>query len=167
MNEVIGPDVKLRLGIGKVHEWVIIAAKTDQYKIPESRCIDSCHDVCEQSDRNERSKPHVAGADTGPIPAASTSALSNLSTMASIPKCSRARARARSAKAYRSDGDRPAISTRAAAQPCAEGARSHPVHSPGASTTLSVGPPLSHASTGSPEDIASTGTIPKCSFAGV
>jgi len=29
MNQVIGPDLKLRSGIGKVHRWVIIAAKTD------------------------------------------------------------------------------------------------------------------------------------------
>jgi hypothetical protein len=86
---------------------------------------------------------NVAGADTGPIPAASTSAIYNLSAMASIPKCSRARACSRPAKAVRSDGDRPAISTRAAAQPCASGARSHPVRSPGVSTTLSVGPSTS------------------------
>ena len=35
------------------------------------------------------------------------------------------------------------------------------------STMLSVGQPLLHASTGSTNDMASTGTIPKCSFAGV
>ena len=33
--------------------------------------------------------------------------------------------------------------------------------------TLSFGPPLSHATTGFPAAIASRGTIPKCSFAGV
>lgn len=35
------------------------------------------------------------------------------------------------------------------------------------STTVSTGPPVSHASTGNPQAPASMGTIPKCSLAGV
>ncbi len=88
--------------------------------------------------------------------------------MVSIPKCSRARARARLANADLSDGISPAISLRMTAQSDADGTHSHPVRTVGGSSmTLSVGPPLLHPSTESPDDMASTGMMPKCSFAGV
>lgn len=56
----------------------------------------------------------------------------------------------------------------------ASGFRSHPVwvsedadESKSGSTMLSVGPPELHARTGKPQIMASTGPMPKCSFAGV
>lgn len=74
----------------------------------------------------------------------------------------------------RSETESETISRRASAHTLAAGGLNHPVRSvfevfrpKSGSRTLSVGPPELHARTGMPQAMASTGTIPKCSFAGV
>ena len=107
---------------------------------------------------------------TLPIDAASRSTSSNPWAIASIPNNFLALSLALFAIASRWRKGKATISRNTLAHTCGSGVFSHPVRSStglGSETTLSVGPPESHASTGSPHAIASTGTIPKCSFAGV
>jgi len=98
---------------------------------------------------------------TLPIDTASRSTSSNPCAIASIPNNLLALSLALSAIASRWFEGKATISRSTLAHTCGSGFFSQPVRSStGSETTLSVGPPELHASTGSPHAIASTGTIP-------
>ena len=105
---------------------------------------------------------------TGPILTAVWSASWMPSAIAFMPNFALARLFARSLKVCLSATVRPIIVSSVFAHSSGSGRTSQPVRDSGGSATiLSVGPPLSQASTGRPHAIASTGPMPKCSFAGV
>ena len=100
--------------------------------------------------------------------AASSKAASIPSDIASIPKFILALLLARSLMAFLRESGSLTISSSVSAQASAYGRISQPVlSSSGDETTVSVGPPLSQARTGSPHIIPSTGPMPKCSLEGV
>jgi hypothetical protein len=105
----------------------------------------------------------MAGACTAPISAASTRALSNSSAVASIPKCAfvpdlpgQSAQRALALQSRQERHPFPLLLAPAASLRCwwfvDDGLRE---------------PTIVARSTGNPKDMASTGRIPKCSFAGV
>ena len=110
---------------------------------------------------------------TSPSSAASFKASSMFFAIASKLNCATARCRARRPSASRSSAESRSISNIASLHAGAVGSLSHPVLSTAesfeksGSTILSVGPPLSHASTGRRDIMPSTGIIPKCSLVGV